>query len=226
MIIKKGKKTMLKIKNSGKLIIISGPSGAGKGTICNELLKRNPNMVPSISMTSRKKAINERDGIDYFYVSKEEFEKKIEENYFLEYAIVHNNDYYGTPKKAVIDNLNKGYNVILEIDIVGALKVKEIIKDVLCIFILPPSMQELKNRLYKRNRESEDKILARFKKAYQEINEVTKYNYVVVNDEVENAVEKIEAILVAERCRVDRIEELDLDTIEETVHEDLIGGDC
>lgn len=216
---------MLKIKNNGNLIIISGPSGAGKGTICKELIKRNDNIVSSISMTSRKRAETEQEGIDYYYVSKEEFENKIKEDFFLEYAIVHNNDYYGTPKKNVIENLNKGYNVILEIDIEGALKVKEKINNVLCIFILPPSMQELKNRLYKRNRESEDKILSRFKKAYQEINSIKNYNYVVVNDEVMNAVKKIEAILLAEKCRVDRIEELDLDTVEETVHEDLIKGD-
>lgn len=214
---------MLKIKNNGNLIIISGPSGAGKGTICRELIKRNENIVPSISMTSRSIAKGEIEGVDYYYVTKEEFEQKIKENYFLEYAIVHNNDYYGTPKDKVIENLNKGYNVILEIDIEGALKVKEIMKDVLCIFILPPSMQELKNRLYKRNRESEDKILARFKKAYQEINQIKKYNYVVVNDEVINAVNKIEAILTSLKCRVDRIEELSLDTIEEEIHETIIG---
>lgn len=216
---------MLKVKNNGNLIIISGPSGAGKGTICKELIRRNENIIPSISFTSRSIANGEREDVDYFYISKQEFENKIKEGFFLEYAIVHNNDYYGTPKDKVLEYLNKGYNVILEIDIEGALKVKEIMKDVLCIFILPPSMKELKNRLYKRNRESEDKILARFKKAYQEINEIKKYNYVVVNDEVINAVNKIEAILLAEKCRVDRIEELDLDTLEESVHEDLIKRD-
>lgn len=216
---------MLKVKNNGNLIIISGPSGAGKGTICKELIRRNENIIPSISFTSRSIANGEKDGVDYFYISKQEFENKIKEGFFLEYAIVHNNDYYGTPKDKVLEYLNKGYNVILEIDIEGALKVKEIMKDVLCIFILPPSMKELRNRLYKRNRESEDKILARFKKAYQEINEIKKYNYVVVNDEVINAVNKIEAILLAEKCRVDRIEELDLDTLEESVHEDLIKRD-
>lgn len=216
---------MLKVKNNGNLIIISGPSGAGKGTICKELIRRNENIIPSISFTSRSIANGEKEGIDYFYISKQEFENKIKEGFFLEYAIVHNNDYYGTPKDKVLEYLNKGYNVILEIDIEGALKVKEIMKDVLCIFILPPSMKELRNRLYKRNRESEDKILARFKKAYQEINEIKKYNYVVVNDEVINAVNKIEAILLAEKCRVDRIEELDLDTLEESVHEDLIKRD-
>ena len=198
---------MLKVKNNGNLIIISGPSGAGKGTICKELIRRNENIIPSISFTSRSIANGEKEGVDYFYISKQEFENKIKEGFFLEYAIVHNNDYYGTPKDKVLEYLNKGYNVILEIDIEGALKVKEIMKDVLCIFILPPSMKELRNRLYKRNRESEDKILARFKKAYQEINEIKKYNYVVVNDEVINAVNKIEAILLAEKCRVDRIEE-------------------
>ena len=216
---------MIKTNNNGNLIIISGPSGAGKGTICTELLKRNNNIIPSISYTSREKATTEVDGVDYYYITKEEFEGKIKNNFFLEYAKVHNNDYYGTPKQAVIDNLNQGLNVLLEIDIEGALKVKEIIKDVLCIFVLPPSMEELKNRLYKRNRESEEKILSRFKKAYQEINQINKYNYVVVNDEIENAVNKIEAILIAEKCRVDRIEELDLYSIEETVHEDLIKGD-
>lgn len=216
---------MIKTNKKGNLIIISGPSGAGKGTICKELLNRNKNIVPSISMTSREKAKTEIEGIDYYYISKEEFENKIKENYFLEYAIVHNNDYYGTPKQTVIDNLNKGLDVILEIDIEGAIKVKEQIKDVLCIFILPPSMKELKERLYKRNRESEEKILKRFTKAYKEINEITKYNYVVVNDEVNKAVQKIEAILVAEKCRVDRIEELELDTVEELVHESIIKGD-
>ena len=216
---------MLKVKNNGNLIIISGPSGAGKGTICKELIRRNENIIPSISFTSRSIANGEKEGVDYFYISKQEFENKIKEGFFLEYAIVHNNDYYGTPKDKVLEYLNKGYNVILEIDIEGALKVKEIMKDVLCIFILPPSMKELRNKKYKRNRESEDKILARFKKAYQEINEIKNYNYVVVNDEVINAVNKIEAILLAEKCRVDRIEELDLDTLEESVHEDLIKRD-
>ena len=213
---------MLKIKKSGNLIVISGPSGAGKGSICSELLKRNKNITTSISMTTREKRGYETDGIEYYFVSREDFENKIKENYFLEYAIVHSNEYYGTPKKQVEDKLNSGLSVILEIDIQGAIQVKENFNNALYIFILPPSMEELKNRLIKRGTESEDKILSRFKKAYQEINEINKYNYVVVNDNLMDAVNKVEAILIAENCRVDRIEELDLDTIEETVHEDLI----
>ena len=138
---------MLKVKNNGNLIIISGPSGAGKGTICKELIRRNENIIPSISFTSRSIANGEKEGVDYFYISKQEFENKIKEGFFLEYAIVHNNDYYGTPKDKVLEYLNKGYNVILEIDIEGALKVKEIMRDVLCIFILPPSMKELRQQV-------------------------------------------------------------------------------
>lgn len=213
---------MIKTKKTGYLIIISGPSGAGKGTICSELLKRNKNLVESISMTTRAPRGKEVEGVDYYYVDRAYFEEKIKENYFLEYAIVHSNEYYGTPKQAVMDKLNSGLSVILEIDIEGAIKVKDQIEGALYIFILPPSMEELKNRLIKRGTESEEKILSRFKKAYQEINEINKYNYVVVNDNVSDAVAKVEAILFAENCRVDRIEELDLNTVEEQVHEDLI----
>ncbi|MEG0826022.1 MAG: guanylate kinase [Bacilli bacterium] len=213
---------MIKTKKNGHLIIISGPSGAGKGTICQKMLEKNSNLVNSISMTSREQTAKEQNGVDYFFVTKKYFENKIEEDYFLEYAKVHNDEYYGTPKGDVLNNLNKGLNVLLEIDIQGAIKIKEQVKDALFIFILPPSMEELKNRLIKRGRESEEKILQRFQKAYQEINEISKYNYVVVNDIVENAVSKVEAILIAENCRVDRIEELDLNTTEEYVHENLI----
>lgn len=212
---------MIKTKNKGHLIVISGPSGAGKGTICNELLKRNKDITTSISMTTREKRSYETDGIEYYFITKDEFLKKIKEGYFLEHAIVHSNEYYGTPKGQVIDKLNKGMNVILEIDIQGAIQVKENIDDALYIFILPPSMEELKNRLVKRGTESEEKILSRFKKAYQEINEINKYNYVVVNDNLMDAVNKVEAILIAENCRVDRIEELDLYNKEELIHEEL-----
>ena len=168
---------------------------------------------------------NEQNGKEYFFVSTEEFEERIKNDQFLEYAIVHSGKYYGTPKDKIYDKLNSGKDVILEIDIQGALEVQQKISDALFIFIMPPSMKILKERLTNRGTESEDKVLERFKTAYKEINEYTKYNYVVVNDEVESAVEKVEAIIKAEKCRVDRIEEVFLNNPEEQLHESLVDKD-
>lgn len=208
-------------KNSGSLIILSGPSGAGKGTIHNELLKRDNKLKYSVSMTTREPRKGEKEGIDYFFVSEEEFKKEIEKDSFIEYAEVHGN-YYGTLKKVVEKELNAGYDVILEIDIQGALNLKNKGIDAIFIFIMPPSMKELRDRLVKRGTETKEKIIERFKNAYKEINEMSKYNYVVINDEVEKAVVKIEAIMLAERCRVDRIEEFDVNNEEELIHELLV----
>lgn len=213
--------SIIKTKSRGILIVISGPSGAGKGTICERLKEHNKNIWLSTSMTTREPRGNEKNGVEYFFVTEEEFKKKIEEDGFLEYAIVHNNKYYGTPKDKIADKLNEGKDVILEIDIQGALEIQEKINDALFIFIMPPSMEILKDRLIKRNTESEDKVLERFKTAYKEINEVTKYNYVVINDRIDVATSKVEAIITAEKCRVDRIEEVDLDSKEEVIHETL-----
>lgn len=213
---------MIKEKSKGLLIVVSGPSGAGKDTICNKVVENLKDTKISISMTSREPRGKEIDGVDYFFISKEEFEERIKNDEFLEYAVVHNNQYYGTPKGKIEEDLSKGKNIILVIDIQGALKVKEKVKDALFIFIMPPSMEELKDRLIKRNTESKDKILERFKTAYNEINEFTKYNYVVVNDRVEKAVDKVKSIITAEKCRVDRIEEIYLNTKEEFIHEGLI----
>lgn len=213
---------MIKTKNKGLLIVVSGPSGTGKGTINGELLKRNSNLWMSTSMTTRAPRGNEQNGKEYFFVTKEEFEERIKNDQFLEYAIVHNEKYYGTPKDKIYDKLNSGIDVILEIDIQGALEIQNKISDALFIFIMPPSMKILKERLTNRGTESEDKILERFKTAYKEINEFAKYNYVVVNDEVENAVSKVEAIIKAEKCRVDRIEEVFMNSPEEVLHEALI----
>ena len=201
---------------------MSGPSGAGKGTICSRLLEDMKDTKLSISMTSRDPREKEENGVDYYFISKEEFEERISNDEFLEYAIVHNNQYYGTPKAKIEEDLSNGKNVILEIDIQGALKIKEKVSEALFIFIMPPSMEELKERLIKRNTESKNKILERFKTAYNEINEYAKYNYVVVNDKVDKAVEKVKSIIIAEKCRVDRIEEIYLNTKEEFIHEGLI----
>lgn len=215
---------IVKTKENGNLIVISAPSGAGKGTIINKLLEVYDNAWVSISMTSREIRTNDIPNETYYFVSKEEFEQKIKDGVFLEYA-VYNGNYYGTPKDKINEKLSEGKDVILEIEIQGALKVKELVPDAIFIFILPPSMKELKKRLVTRGADSMDKILNRFQTAYKEINEVTKYNYVVVNDELDKAVEKVKAILLSERCRVDRIEEVYLNNVEEEIHELLVEKD-
>lgn len=212
---------IIKTKERGNLIVISGPSGAGKGTIVDGLKNVNENIWVSISMTSRETRKNDIPDETYFFVSREEFEERISRGEFLEYAI-YNENYYGTPRDKIAHKLEQGYDVVLEIEIQGALKVKELVDDAIFIFILPPSMRELRNRLVNRGTDSKEKILNRFKRAYQEINEVTKYNYVVINDDIDKAVKKVNAILLSERCRVDRIEDVYLNNMEEEVHELLI----
>ena len=212
---------IIKTNGRGNLIVISGPSGAGKDSIVEGLLKINNKVWLSISATTRDKRGNEQDGVEYFFLKKEDFEQKIKNNEFLEYA-EYNNNYYGTPKDKISEKLNQGFDVILVIEIQGALKIKELVKGAIFIFILPPSMEELKRRLINRNTEDKEKILKRFRIAYNEINEVTKYNYVVINDKLDEAVEKVNSILISEKCRVDRIEELYLDNKEEILHEILI----
>lgn len=211
---------MIKQKKQGNLIIISGTSCAGKGTVIDELLKKSENLTLSISYTSRKMRSGETDGVEYKFITKEEFERKIENNEFLEY-VNYSENYYGTGKKEIKELLDKGKDVILEIEVRGAQKVKEMFPETILIFIMAPSMEEVKRRIKARGKETNEQIIARFKTAYNEINEIPKYNYVVVNDKIENAVEKIEAILLSEKCRVDRIEEIAVESQEEIIHEFL-----
>ncbi|MBR3211269.1 MAG: guanylate kinase [Bacilli bacterium] len=212
---------MIKQKKHGQLIVVSGPSGSGKDTIVGKVIEENPNVWLSVSATSRKPRKGEEEGVNYYFVDREEFEKRIEDNYFLEYAEYAGN-YYGTPKEKIIEKLDKGFDVVLVIEIQGAQKIKELIPEALFIFIMPPSERELLKRLSNRKTEEKDKILERFNIAYKEINEVTKYNYVVVNDTIEEAVGKVEAIIKAEKCRVDRIEEVLVANKEEIIHEFLM----
>lgn len=213
---------IIKQKERGALIIISGPSGSGKGTIISEYLKKHDDAWLSISCTSRKIRPGDVPNETYYFISEEEFKRKIEEDELLEYNY-YNDNYYGTPKEHIEEKLQSGLDVILEVDVNGANNIKKIIPEAICIFILPPTMKELKNRLVGRKTETKEKILDRFKTAYKEINKLTDYNYVVTNDDLEDAVMKIGAIIIAEKCNVDRIEEVYLGNEEEEIHELLMG---
>ena len=191
------------MNSRGQLIVISGPSGAGKGTVCNALLEKNDFWI-SVSATTRSPRNAEINAVDYFFISKDEFKEKIATKDFLEYAEVYGN-YYGTPKSEVLKILDSGRDVILEIDIQGALNVKMAYPSGLFIFILPPSMEELRNRIKNRGSETPESLITRFTSAHKEISFVSKYDYAVVNDTVDNARDKIQSIVIAERCRVDRM---------------------
>lgn len=184
----------------GQLIILSGPSGAGKGTVCQAATAHNPNLKISISATTRAPRGAERDGVEYFFLDKADFEKKIEENAFLEYAKVHDH-YYGTPKAHVLQMLDEGTDVILEIDVQGAAQIKEKLGFGVLIFIAPPSIQVLKERLVNRKTDSDAQIQLRMKNALTELKQAEHYDYVIVNDTVDQAVADLEAIIRAERCR-------------------------
>ncbi|MDE6182746.1 MAG: guanylate kinase [Eubacteriales bacterium] len=181
----------------GLLVIVSGPSGAGKGTVVSELIKHN-NYALSISVTTREARNGEIEGVHYFFKTNEEFEKMIKENQLLEYAQFCGN-YYGTPTFYVEEQLKQGKNVILEIEVQGALQVKKIFKDAILIFLTPPNIIELKNRLKKRATETEDKINMRMKRAKEEIKLIDKYDYIVVNNIVADAVSDIENIVNSEK---------------------------
>ncbi len=215
---------MIKENNQGILVVVSGPSGCGKSSIDQLLIKTRKNITMSISDTTRKIRGEEKDGIDYNFISKEKFLENIENDKYLEYATVHSH-YYGTPKKNIDKLLKDGIDVILEIDIEGARKVKEKCPNAVFIFIMPPSMEILKERLVNRKTESKEQLVERFKNAYKEINEVTKYNYVIVNDDLNESLLKMNSILECERCRVDRIEDVYLGNQEEMIHELLVDFD-
>ena len=193
--------------NKGLLIVVSGASGTGKGTVCKKLLNDLPEMYYSISATTRQPRKGETDGVEYFFITVEEFKSKIAEGKFLEYAEVYGN-FYGTPLYKIEEHLQRGENVLLEIDTQGALKVMEKCPDGVYIFLLPPSLKELLSRIKNRGTEDEETLKRRFESAAAEIAIGKKYQYVVVNDVIDNAVEKIKSIITAESCKVQRNEKI------------------
>ena len=215
---------MIRQRKNGELIIISGTTCAGKGTIINKLLENNKNLALSISYTSRKPREGEVDGVDYKFITREKFEEKIKKGDFLEYAKVRYGEYFGTPKEEVDKLLKHGKDVLLEIDVQGAKQIKEMYPSTVLIFVVAPTMEEVKRRIIKRGKETNEQIIERFKTAYKELNEIPNYNYIVVNDNIYEAVKKIEAILTSIKCRVDRIEELSMENEEEIIHELLLDS--
>ena len=190
----------------GLLIVVSGASGTGKGTVCKKLLSKLPNVHYSISATTRKPRQGEVDGREYYFISEDDFKQWIADGKFLEFAEVYGN-FYGTPLTKIEERLNRGEDVLLEIDVQGALNVKRKCPDGVYIFLLPPSLDELKRRIEGRGSETPESLKRRLQNAVAEIQIGREYDYAVVNDSVDEAAAQIEAILVAERCRVERNED-------------------
>ena len=197
------------MKRRGLLLVVSGPSGAGKGTICKELLnRRGDSITVSVSATTRSPRAGEVEGVNYFFLEKEKFVDMVAAGEFLEHAQVYDN-FYGTPMKFVMDELVAGRNVLLEIDIQGAMQVREKYPEGVYIFVLPPSMKELKNRIIGRGSETAESLEKRFSSAFSEIDYIKKYDYYIINDKVEKATDTLVSIIDAESHRVvDNIEEL------------------
>lgn len=206
----------MKLNNRGLLIVLSGPSGVGKGTVRKALFNlEGHNLVYSVSMTTRKPRCGEVEGSDYFFVSREEFEERIQNGKMLEYAEFVNN-YYGTPVDEVEKQLNSGNEVVLEIEVQGALQVREKMTDAVFIFIAPPSMDALYKRLKKRGTEPEEVIQERIEKAKRELGLAYKYDYIVVNDDVNNAADRIMAIIRAEHAKTERTIHKYIELLEES----------
>ncbi|MCT8139771.1 guanylate kinase [Anaerobacillus sp. CMMVII] len=191
-------------KERGLLIVLSGPSGVGKGTVCGALRKQDTDILYSVSATTRTPREGEIDGVNYFFKTREQFEEMIKHDQLLEWAEYVGN-FYGTPVDYVEKTLSEGKDIILEIEVQGALKVREKFAEGVFIFLMPPSLAELRNRIVNRGTETEDLINNRMTVAKDEIEMMDKYDYVVENDEVHLAVERIKAIVIAEHCRKDRL---------------------
>ena len=202
------------LNRKGLLLVVSGPSGAGKGTICKALLNKNDQIKLSVSATTRKPRNGEVHGVNYFFIEKEEFAKMIENGEFLEYAQIYDN-FYGTPKAAIIECLEKGQDVILEIEMQGARQIKEVYPEGVFIFVLPPSLEELKSRIVGRGTETQEEIEKRFSCAFEEINQIVNYDYFIVNEDIEKSVSDVEVIICAEKNKVTRYKNNIIDKFKE-----------
>lgn len=194
----------MEIYKKGTIFVISAPSGTGKTTLCERLLKILPDLKMSISHTTRQPRPYEKDGVDYFFIDKKDFEKMIANDEFIEWAEVYGN-FYGTSKKVLSDLINKGYDILLDIDTQGAKNIRKLYSDSVLIFILPPSIEELEKRLLMRN-EDKDTIKKRLSKASYEISQYKFYDYVVINDSIEKALNDLLCIVHAERLKIKRVQ--------------------
>jgi len=201
----------MEIYKKGLIFVISAPSGTGKTTLCDRLLKILPDLKMSISHTTRQPRPYEKNGIDYFFIDKKNFEKMIANDEFIEWAEVYGN-FYGTSKKVIFDLIKEGYDILLDIDTQGAKNIRKLYPDSVLIFILPPSLQELEKRLLLRN-EDRDIIDKRLSKASQEISQYKFYDYIVINDSIEKALNDLLCIIYAERLKIKQVEHDKIDKI-------------
>ncbi len=191
----------------GQLLVISGPSGVGKGTILAAVMEKNKNISFSVSATTRNPRPGEVDGEHYYFVKKEQFFEMVDSKEMLEYA-EYSGNYYGTPKKAVEKKLAEGFDVALDIDVQGAFQIMEIFPDALFVFIVPPTIEELSRRLAKRGTEDAESVAKRLNAAKNELKQANKFDYIVVNNALDEAIANVEAIIAAGRCRSERMSDL------------------
>lgn len=185
----------------GKVFVITGPSGVGKGTVVEQVLKKVDNIYLSVSATTRQKRPGEKEGVNYFFKTKEEFDKMVQSDEFLEWAEFAG-DYYGSPKFSINNYLSCGKDILLEIELQGAKQIKQKCPDAVLIFLAPPTFEALEERLIKRQTESIEKVKVRLKKAGQEMKEIKLFHYLVVNDKLDEAVKNVNSIIFAERCKI------------------------
>ena len=191
------------MKKKGMIIIVSAPSGAGKTSICDALIKEDKNIVYSVSTTTRQPREGEKNGVEYYFVDDKKFKEMVKKNVFVEWAKVHNH-FYGTSKKVLEQTINKGKDILLDIDVQGAVKIKKQYKNALMIFITTPTLKILKQRLIKRNKDSMEVIKTRIENAKKELTYMPKYDYLILNDKLDESIKNAKSVICAERLSIKR----------------------